>query len=86
MSFLRLPSPTGPCAYGDAFAQAVNGSAGEQGEGGGGGGGVRAFPAGVLEITGTNTRFLPFLDPKWLAVAFTAGAMLGTLVRIRRRS
>ena len=37
-----------------------------QGEGGGGGGAVRAFPAGALEITNDGTRFVPFMDLKWL--------------------
>ncbi len=49
-------------------------------EGGGGGGGVRAFPAGALEITPTHTRFIPFADPRWLAGAFAAGALLGRLI------
>ena len=57
--------------------------ANRQGEGGGGGGGVRAFPAGVLEITDNGTRFVPFLDLKWLAATFTAGALLGGLILTR---
>jgi uncharacterized spore protein YtfJ len=48
-------------------------------EGGGGGGGVRAFPAGALEITPGNTRFIPFTDPRWLVAAFTVGAFAGRL-------
>ena len=56
-----------------------------QGEGGGGGGGVRAFPAGALEITDKATRFVPFTDSKWLVAAFTAGAVLGSLIVMRRR-
>ena len=56
-----------------------------QGEGGGGGGGVRAFPAGALEITDNATRFVPFTDPARLVVAFTAGAILGSVILTRRR-
>jgi uncharacterized spore protein YtfJ len=56
-----------------------------QGEGGGGGGGVRAFPAGALEITDTATRFVPFIDPGRLVVAFTAGALVAALILTRRR-
>jgi uncharacterized spore protein YtfJ len=56
-----------------------------QGEGGGGGGGVRAFPAGVLEITEGGTRFVPFADPKIVAAAFAAGAMAAVLLFRRRR-
>jgi uncharacterized spore protein YtfJ len=56
-----------------------------EGEGGGGGGGVRAFPAGVLEITDNATRFVPFLDLTWLGAAFAAGAVFGSLLFTRRR-
>jgi len=56
-----------------------------QGEGGGGGGGVRAFPAGALEITDQGTRFVPFVDLTWLAAAFAAAAVLGSLILTRRR-
>jgi uncharacterized spore protein YtfJ len=57
-----------------------------QGEGGGGGGAVRALPAGVLEITDTATRFVPYTDSTWIVAAFTAGAVLGSVIAIRRRS
>ena len=56
-----------------------------QGEGGGGGGGVRACPAGALEITDTDTRFVPFTDIHALVIAFTAGAILSSLVFTRRK-
>jgi uncharacterized spore protein YtfJ len=51
-----------------------------EGEGGGGGGGVTAFPAGVLEITPTHTRFIRFMDTSLLAGVFAAGAVLGILI------
>jgi uncharacterized spore protein YtfJ len=57
-----------------------------QGEGGGGGGAVRAFPAGALEITDKSTRFVPFMELKWLVAVFTAGAALGSLIVMRRGS
>ena len=46
-------------------------------EGGGGGGGVRAVPAGALEITESQTRFIPFYDTRWLATAFATGVLFG---------
>ena len=54
-----------------------------KGEGGGGGGGVRAVPAGVLEITPEETRFIAFSDKRRLAIAFGAGALLALLVARR---
>lgn len=59
-------------------------NSGEKAEGGGGGGGVRAYPAGALEITATGTRFVPFTDLRWLAAAFAAGALLGSLLFTRK--
>jgi uncharacterized spore protein YtfJ len=58
---------------------------GRQGEGGGGGGGVRAFPAGALEITDSGTRFVPFMDLRWLAAAFATGVVVGSLIFARRQ-
>jgi uncharacterized spore protein YtfJ len=52
-------------------------------EGGGGGGGVMACPAGALEITDTGTRFVPFTDWRWLALAFAVGAFAGSLAARR---
>jgi uncharacterized spore protein YtfJ len=57
----------------------------QQGEGGGGGGGARAFPAGALEITEHHTRFVPFIDPAVIGAAFTAGAVLASVIFLRRR-
>jgi uncharacterized spore protein YtfJ len=58
---------------------------GANAEGGGGGGGVRAFPAGALEITTDGTRFIPFHDRRWLACAFAAGALIGSLLLRKSR-
>ena len=58
---------------------------GEQVEGGGGGGGVRAFPAGALEITEDQTRFIPFTDVRMLAGASAAGALFAGIFLARRK-
>src|SRR5262249_38145743 len=47
----------------------------KKGEGGGGGGGVTAFPAGALEITESQTRFVPLTDTRLLAAAFATGVL-----------
>jgi uncharacterized spore protein YtfJ len=72
--------------FGGGFGTGKNSpQADHQGEGGGGGGGLRAVPAGALEITDHGTRFVPFIDPAWIAAAFAAGAVLGSLIFTRRR-
>ncbi|HYA15887.1 MAG TPA: spore germination protein GerW family protein [Bryobacteraceae bacterium] len=69
----RTVVPVATIAYGF-------GAGGSRHEGeGGGAGGVRAFPAGVLEITHDSTRFIPYIDIRWLAGAFLAGAVLSRL-------
>jgi uncharacterized spore protein YtfJ len=80
--------PVAKVAYGfggGAGAGKVDAQSDRQGEGGGGGGGVRAFPAGALEITEGSTRFVPFIDPAWIAAAFTAGAVLASILFLRGR-
>ena len=73
-------------AFGGGFGSGKGAAdAARQGEGGGGGGAVRAFPAGALEISDAGTRFVPFTDLRWLAAAFVAGALFGTVVLARRR-
>lgn len=62
-----------------------DGDSGHKAEGGGGGGGVRAFPAGALEITADQTRFIPFTDLRLLAGAFAAGALFAGFFLARRR-
>ena len=62
-----------------------DGESGQKAEGGGGGGGVRAFPAGALEITPDQTRFIPFTDVRLLAGAFAAGALFAGLFFARRK-
>jgi uncharacterized spore protein YtfJ len=50
------------------------------GEGAGGGGGVRAVPAGIVEITREQMRFLRFSDWRPLAAAAAVGCALGVTV------
>ena len=50
------------------------------GEGAGGGGGVRAVPAGIVEITAGQTRFLRFDDWRPLAAAAAIGFGLGVVL------
>lgn len=61
-------------------------SAPDAGSGGGGGGGVRVCPAGVLEITATRTRFIPFVDLRLLAAVFAGGVLLGKLLGRHHKS
>ncbi|HTH64894.1 MAG TPA: spore germination protein GerW family protein [Gemmatimonadales bacterium] len=48
-----------------------------EGEGEGAGGGVAARPVGVVEITGQETKFVPFGAPKKLMITALVGAGLG---------
>jgi uncharacterized spore protein YtfJ len=70
--------------YGSADAAEDRGSE-PRNAGWGGGGGVIAEPAGVLEITAAETRFIPFLDPKRTALLVGAGFVFGVLFSSRRR-
>ena len=51
-----------------------------EGEGGGGGGGFVARPVGVIEITGSETRFVPIVDPQSVAFAAGIGIVAGLLI------
>jgi uncharacterized spore protein YtfJ len=59
-----------------------------EGGGGGGGGGAVAYPAGALEITETETRFIPFTDWRPIiagcASAFSMGILIGKILGRRR--
>jgi len=52
---------------------------------GGGGGGLIAKPLGVVEITQSQTRFIPILSSRSLLLAVGVGFGLGFLVGSRRR-
>ncbi len=77
--------PAAKIAYGfgggygsDARGGSQNG--GDSGEGGGIGGGVKATPAGVVEITDYETRFIRFSDRKKLAAIAGLFLVLGYLL------
>jgi len=71
--------------YGAGAGTGGVGDSSARGEGGGGGGGVRAIPAGVIEVSDEQTRFVPISDRKRLAGAVLAGIGLGMLLGWRRR-
>lgn len=53
-------------------------AAGESGEGAGGG--LTAKPIGVLEISGDETKFVPFAQTKKLTIAAAIGSGLGLVL------
>jgi uncharacterized spore protein YtfJ len=71
--------------FGGGFGAGPRKNGDYKGEGGGGGGGVVAYPAGVLEITSEQTRFIPFVNLRWMAAAFGIGALAATLLVRRLR-
>jgi uncharacterized spore protein YtfJ len=71
--------------YGAGAGTGGVGDASARGEGGGGGGLVRAIPAGVIEITDQQTRFVPITDRKKLAGAVLTGIVFGMWLGWRRR-
>jgi uncharacterized spore protein YtfJ len=75
-----LPVATIRCGFG--------GSSGGKGNnwehGGGGGGGLVAKPLGVVEITQSQTRFIPIVSGRALLFAVGLGVCLGLLAASRR--
>lgn len=70
--------PIGRVRYGFGGGSGRKGN-GEQ-HGGGGGGGLVAKPVGVVEITQSETRFIP-ISSKWSLIAAVAlGVCLGLLI------
>ena len=53
--------------------------------GGGGGGGLVAKPLGVVEVTLSQTRFIPIFSSRAVLIAVGVGACLGFLAGSRRR-
>ena len=53
--------------------------------GGGGGGGLVAKPVGVVEVTQSQTRFIPVMSGWNLAAAAALGICLGFILAPRRR-
>jgi uncharacterized spore protein YtfJ len=71
--------------YGAGAGTGGVGDSNARGEGGGGGGGALAIPAGVMEISDQQTRFVPITDRKKLAGAVLAGIGFGMWLGWRRR-
>lgn len=81
--------PVAKIAYGFGGGGGARGRSAEEhegkDEGGGGGGGCKVIPVGVVEITDTQTRYIPFnLAPK-MAGGVLAGLLFGYLMGRRRR-
>jgi uncharacterized spore protein YtfJ len=85
----KVVVPVAKVAYGFGGGGGGRSTAPETGEsGGGGGGGAYAFPAGALEITEEETRFIPFTDWRPIlaccASAFSMGILFTRILRRRR--
>lgn len=63
--------------HGTHAKKSKNGKTPAEGEGEGAGGGVAAKPVGVVEITGDETRFVPFGASRKLAIMAVIGAGVG---------
>ena len=80
----RAIIPVAKVAYGFG-AGSGTGKKTESGEGGAGaGGGIAVRPAGVLEITQEQTRFIPIGGRRRLIGALLVGLILGILIAGRR--
>jgi uncharacterized spore protein YtfJ len=62
-----------------AFGAGGGDRGGDGHSGGGGGGRLTAQPCGVVEVTPEGARFIPFHDPRVLAVTALAGFAAGFL-------
>ncbi|MGH9643870.1 MAG: spore germination protein GerW family protein [Terriglobales bacterium] len=71
--------------YGAGAGTGGVGDSSARGEGGGGGGGVRAIPVGVIEISESQTRFVPITSQKKLIAAVMAGIFFGMSLAWGRR-
>jgi uncharacterized spore protein YtfJ len=71
--------------YGAGAGTGGVGDSNARGECGCGSGGVLAIPAGVMEISDQQTRFVPITDRKKLAGAVLAGISFGMWLGWRRR-
>jgi uncharacterized spore protein YtfJ len=71
--------------FGGGSGTKAGGDPAARGEsGGGGGGGGKVVPLGVVEVTTSSTRYIPFMSPGRLAAAAAAGMLLGIWVGRRR--
>jgi len=76
--------PVAKVAYGFGGGTAApeapeNVEAGVKSAGSGAGGGIAAKPIGVVEVTSAETKFVPFGQPKKLAIAALVGSGIGLL-------
>jgi uncharacterized spore protein YtfJ len=77
--------PVARVAYGFGGGRGRKADESNPKEGEGGGGGVYAVPVGVLEVSETETRFIPLSDKRRLAGAALIGFCLGAWWARRRR-
>ena len=75
--------PVATIRYGFGGSSGGKGNTWEHG--GGGGGGLVAKPLGVVEITQSQTRFIPIVSSRALVIAVGVGVCLGFLAGSRRR-
>ncbi|HTX36860.1 MAG TPA: spore germination protein GerW family protein [Bryobacteraceae bacterium] len=75
--------PVARIRYG--FGGGSGGKGNQEQYGGGGGGGLLAQPLGVVEITPSETRFVPISPSRAVATAAALGFFLGRLTAPRRR-
>ena len=73
--------PVATVRYG--FGGSSGGKGNNWQHGGGGGGGLVAKPLGVVEITQSQTRFIPIFSSRALVIAVGVGVCLGSLVASR---
>jgi uncharacterized spore protein YtfJ len=78
----RTIVPVAKIRYGFGAGSGAKAS-GEQ-HGGGGGGGLVAKPVGVIEVSESGTRFIPFSTPWEFLAAVAAGALLAFLAVPRK--
>jgi uncharacterized spore protein YtfJ len=76
-----LPVATIRCGFGGS----TGGKGNNWEHGSSGGGGLVAKPLGVVEITQSQTRFIPIVSGRALLIAVGVGFGLGFLVGSRRR-
>jgi uncharacterized spore protein YtfJ len=77
--------PVARVAYGFGGGGGRKQSEGDPQEGEGAGGGLYAVPIGVVEVTDTDTRFIPLHDKRRLAGAALVGFCLGAWWARRKR-
>jgi len=74
--------PVATIRYG--FGGSSGGKGNNWQHGGGGGGGLVAKPLGVVEVTQSQTRFIPIVSSRALVIAVGVGVCIGFLVASRR--